>query len=143
MIDRKDFYIEVRPKTVSHLAKKAKDGDLVILPQPSTHFKYEPVEALLLGTFRNEFIFRTDPDRECRLILRSGQSSFLRDVITFVNGNRIANECIAHDFTGKTIEEIDPLTWNRIMDTPIICRIISPSTPADLVPLIVEQYGLT
>jgi len=137
----RDVYIDHFPKTVYQLLQDYKSGGLII-PQVPEQYEGEPVEQLLLGTFRNEFLF-TRSRTDMKLTLRTN-IPFMRSVIQFADNQRVANESSFYpEIQGKKLDDIPPIIYNKFLDTVIRCCHISPSTPEEIVPYLVKCYNKT
>ena len=135
----RNVYIDHFPKSVHQLLKDYKSGDLIIPPDPN-EYEGEPVENLLLGTFRNEFLFTRDRN-DMKLTLRTN-IPFMRSVLQYADNQRVAGESAFYPMIrGKRIDDISPILYNKFLDTVICCCHISPSTPEEIVPYLVKCYN--
>ena len=136
----RDVYIDHFPKTVIDLLRDYKKGGLII-PQVPEQYNGEPVEQILLGTFRNEFLF-TRSRSDMKLTLRTN-IPFIRSVLQYADNQRVANESSFYPIKGLKLDDIPPILYNKFLDTVIRCCHISPSTPEELVPYLVKCYDRT
>lgn len=137
----RDVYIDNFPKTVYQLLRDYKSGGLII-PQVSEQYEGEPVEQLLLGTFRNEFLF-TRSRSDMKLTLRTN-IPFIRSVLQYADNQRVSGESAFYPMIqGKKLDDIPPIIYNKFLDTVIRCCHISPSTPEEIVPYLVKCYNRT
>ena len=136
----RDVYIDHFPKTVIDLLRDYKKGGLII-PQVPEQYNGEPVEQILLGTFRNEFLF-TRSRSDMKLTLRTN-IPFIRSILQYADNQRVANESSFYPINGLKLDDIPPILYNKFLDTVIRCCHISPSTPEELVPYLVKCYDRT
>lgn len=134
----RNVYIDHFPKSVYQLLKDYKSGDLII-PPDSNKYEGEPVENLLLGTFRNEFLLTRDRN-DMKLTLRTN-IPFMRSVLQYADNQRVAGESAFYPIKGLKLEDIPPILYNKFLDTVIHCCHISPSTPEEIVPYLVKCYN--
>lgn len=138
MFNPRNVYIDHFPKSVYQILKDYNNGGLII-PPDLREYDANPVEQLLLYTFRNEFLFTRDRI-DMKLTLRTN-IPFIRSIIQFANGESVSKESLFYDIKGKTINELPPLIYNRFLDTVIHCCIISPSTPENIIQHLVDTYN--
>jgi hypothetical protein len=138
MLNPRDVYIYRFSKPVYQILKDYNSGGLII-PPDSREYDANPVEQVLLYTFRNEFLFTRDRI-DMKLTLRTN-IPFIRSVIQFANGESISKESLFYDIKGKTINDLPPLICNRFLYTDIHCCIIAPSTPENIIQHLVDTYN--
>lgn len=138
MLNPRDVHIDNFPKTVHQILRDYNSGGLII-PSDPNEYDGEPVEQLLLGTFRNEFLFTRDRN-DMKLTLRTSVP-FISSIIQFANGDRAAKESKFFVIEGKKIDDLLPLLSNRFLDTIIHCCVISPSTPENLLQHLIDSYN--
>lgn len=136
----RNVYIDHFPKSVLQLLKDYKSGGLII-PHVPEQYEGEPVEQLLLGTFRNEFLF-TRSRTDMKLTLRTN-IPFMRSVLQYADNQRDAGESSFYLIQGLKLDDIPPILYNKFLDTVINCCAISPSTPEEIVPYLVNCYNKT
>lgn len=134
----RDVYIDHFPKSVHQLLMDYRSGSLII-PQVPEQYNGEPVEQLLLGIFRNEFLF-TRSRTDMKLTLRTN-IPFIRSVLQYADNRRVAGESAFYPIKGLKLEDIPPIIYNKFLDTVISCCHISPSTPEEIVPYLVKCYN--
>lgn len=137
----REVYIDNFPKPVHRILAVYKSGRLII-PPDSNEYEGEPVEQLLLGTFRNHFLFTRDRN-DMKLTLRTN-IPFFRSVLQYADNQRVAGESAFYpQIQGLKLDDIPPIIYNKFLDTIIRCCHISPSTPEEIVPYLVKCYNRT